>query len=181
LGRTALPDEVHGLFPGFWRTNPSPRLQNILNAPIIQFFNLSNPDPLLIAVWHEFQSMSIQDMRKYACREHTLPVIKQRFMILCTAIGNAKDHVAAAGSPRVLLFPPLRSKKIFILNELVAVHSLQLYVLAQEKSYLTSWILINGNERVPSQNEITNALDVAAQSARYAVEHIVVDSIYFTN
>jgi hypothetical protein len=120
-------------------------------------------------------------MRKYACRENTLPVVKQRFMILCTAVGNAKDYVAIAGSPRVLLFPAFLSKKIFILTELITVHSLQLHVLAQEMVTFDILDPHHGNERIPSQIEIMNALNVAAHSARYAVEHIVVDSIYYTN
>jgi hypothetical protein len=63
-------------------------------------------------------------MRKYACRQNSLLIIQQRFSIICSDIAAAKVQIAATGVATILVFPVLRSKKIFILNELAAVHSL---------------------------------------------------------
>lgn len=127
--------------------------------------------------WNEFENLKIQTMRKYACRPNSLIVMKQRFNMLSTAIADAKQHTAAQGTAMILVFAPLRRKKLFVLNEIVAVHSVQLEVLAGFKAKRSSWVVFNGNERIPNQQEIDVALDFAARSARYAVEHQVVDSL----
>ena len=132
--------------------------------------------------WNEFESLKIQTMRKYACRPNSLIVMKQRFTILSTAIADAKQHTAAQGTPMILVFAPLRRKKLFILDEIVvAVHSVQLEVLAGMKAKRPSWIVFNGNERIPNQHEIDGVLDIAAHSARYAVEHQVTDPFAMEN
>jgi hypothetical protein len=68
----------------------------------------------------------------------------------------------------MFLFPPLRRKKWFILNEIVAVHSAQLEGLLGYRQEKQSWVVFLGAERVPNQNEIDASLNNATFSARYA-------------
>lgn len=65
--------------------------------------------------------------------------------------------------------------------EIVSTRGVQLEVLAEFKAKRSSWVILNGNEPVPQQAEIDRALDLAAQSSRYAVEHTVVCSLAANN
>ena len=158
-----------------------PSRNNLPNIPAIKLTDLSDEDPLLIPAWNEFDTMRIQDMRRYACRPNTLAVMKTRFNHLSMAISRAKERTVAAGAPRILLFPGLRSKKIFVLKEIASVHGTVLEVLAGVMTRRPSWIVMNGDEAIPTQQDIDDAFDTAAQAARYAVEHRVVNSIVADN
>ena len=113
-------------------------------------------------------------MRQCACHPNTFPILRQRFSILSTAIGQMRQHASTAPALQLLLFPPLRRKKLFVLNEIVATHATQLDKIRELRQKKSSWVIFTGNEPIPIQQDIDISLYVAACSARYAVEHAVV-------
>ena len=125
--------------------------------------------------------MNIRQMRTYCCLPNTLLVIKTRFATLSLVTDRVRAAAAASTALRMLLFPPLRRKKWFVLNEIVAVHAAQLEGLSGHRQKNSSWVVFLGTERVPNQNEIENSLNVAAESARHAAEHSVVGSLIIDN
>jgi hypothetical protein len=106
----------------------------------------------------------------------TFPFVKEHFLILSDAIALSKTYTSALGTLWLLQFPPLRWKKVFILKFLAGAHNLTLELPDEVRTLRLAFVVINGNEAVPQQDAINNAVHVATLAARYAAEHIVVAS-----
>jgi hypothetical protein len=89
-------------------------------------------------------------------------------------LDSTKASASAIGNKRLVLFPRLRVKKIFAFELLVAVHNLQLELLDDVRELSQTFVVMNGNEAVPQQHEVDEAVDMATHAARYAVGHIFV-------
>ena len=121
--------------------------------------------PLAINALNEFRSSNAETLRALSCRNHSCRNYMTRLQVINSFVGDVARAARATQGAHVIVIEGISTKKAGILERLVEpfnVHATQ-----TNPSRGPVWILLTGNEAVPSLGQCSSAVRRGVVETRY--------------
>lgn len=116
---------------------------------------------LAIAVLIEFAANNRDTVRSVACHKDSCPLFMARLQVISKFVGEVAAAARNGPAAHLLVFGRFSIAKIQILDRLVLPYG-QIH-----RRYRLAWVLFDGNEVAPTQDEVNSSIRFAVRETRF--------------